>query len=183
MPDTSLIKGHINIDFLTDEMLDETIFKETHHIEFTWEELGLPKPKVKQESAIVHQSFGSDCPDWAHEIKNMFANTIEHSMVTINLIEPGFFIPPHRDAFLKLREFARVNNIDITDKEPVRINLFLQDHKIGHYFEMDDKVCFNYKKGDYAIIKLGKIHSVINIGNENRYTLQVSGFANKGTYT
>jgi len=104
-------------------------------------------------------------------------------MVTINLIEPGFFIPPHRDAFLKLREFARVNNIDITDKEPVRINLFLQDHKIGHYFEMDNTICFNYKKGDYAIIKLGKIHSVINIGNENRYTLQVSGFANKGIYT
>jgi len=183
MPKNSLIKGHIDIDFLTNEMLDQTVFKETHHLEFNWEELGLPKPKVKQESAMVHQSFGSDCPTWAHKIKDMFSKTIEHSMVTINLVEPGFFIPPHRDAFLKLREYVKINNIDITDKEPVRINLFLQDHKIGHFFEMENEVCFNYKKGDFAIIKLNKIHSVINIGNENRYTLQVSGFANKGTYT
>lgn len=40
----------------------------------------------------------------------------------------------------------------------------------------------NYKKGDYTIIRLNKIHSVINIGNENRYTLQVSGFADKGIF-
>ena len=177
-----MIKGHIDINFLTDDMLHEALFKETHHIEFTWQEIGLSKPKEKQESAIVHQSFGSDCPEWAHRIKDMFSNKIEHSMVTINLIKPGFFIPPHKDVFLKLHSYAKENNIDLTNKEAVRINLFLQDHKIGHFFEMENEVCMNYKKGDYAIIRLGKIHSVINIGNENRYTLQVSGFADKDTF-
>jgi len=36
MPKNSLIKGHIDIDFLTNEMLDQTVFKETHHLEFNW---------------------------------------------------------------------------------------------------------------------------------------------------
>ncbi len=47
---------------------------------------------------------------------------------------------------------------------------------------MENNVCMNYTKGDFAVIKQGKIHSVINIGNENRYTLQVSGFADKDTF-
>lgn len=125
-----MIKGHIDIDFVTDKMLEEAVFNETHHIEFTWEEIGLSKPKERQESAIVHQSFDTDCPEWAHRIKDMFSNKIEHRMVTINLIKPGFFIPPHTDAFLKLHKYAKEHNIDIKDKEPIRINLFLQDHKL-----------------------------------------------------
>jgi quercetin dioxygenase-like cupin family protein len=47
---------------------------------------------------------------------------------------------------------------------------------------MENEVCMTYVKGDFAVIKMNKIHSVINIGNENRYTLQVSGFADKDTF-
>lgn len=177
-----MIKGHIDIDFVTDEMLEETVFKETNHIQFNWDELGIPRPKESQVCAIVHQSFGDDCPAWAHQIKEMFADKIQHGMVTVNLIKPGFFIPPHKDAFFKLRQYASDNNIDLTNKEPVRINVFLQDHKLGHFFEMENEVCMNYKKGDFTVIKLGKTHSVINIGNENRYTLQVSGFVGEGLF-
>lgn len=177
-----MIKGHVDIDFVTDEVLANTVFKETHHISFTWQEMGIAAPQEKQDCAIVHQSFDKDCPEWAHRIKDLFSDKIVHRMVTINLIKPGFFIPPHKDAFLKLNKYAEDNEIDITNKEPVRVNLFLQDHKLGHFFEMENQVCMNYKKGDFAVIKAGRIHSVINIGNENRYTLQVSGFADKDTF-
>lgn len=174
-----MIKGHIDIDFVTDDMLHNIEFKEKNHLRLNWGELGIKEPDEIQQSAIVYQSFENDCPEWAFRIKEMFADMLECRMVTLNLIKPGYFIPPHRDAFFKLRQYAKDNNIDTTNKEPVRINLFLQDHKIGHFFEMENEVCMNYKKGDFALIKLGKIHSVINIGNENRYTLQVSGFADK----
>ena len=177
-----MIKGHINIDFVTDEMLEQAVFKEQNHIIFTWRELGILEPAEVQQCAIVHQSFGDDCPQWAHQVKDLFGSTIHHKMVTINLVKPGHFIPPHRDEFLKLHKYAQERNLNLTNMEPVRINVFLQDHKLGHFFEMENQVCMDYKKGDFAIIRMNKRHSVINIGNENRYTLQVSGFAEKGMF-
>lgn len=180
-----MIKGHVNIDFITDDMLAETVFTEiteVSHANGLWEELNLAPPVYPIDSPTINQSFADDCPAWAQEVKKLFDNKIQYSMLTMNLVKPGTFIPPHKDKFHRLFEFAKNNNIDLTNKEPVRINLFLQDHKIGHFFEMENEVCMNYKKGDYAIIRLDKIHSVINIGNENRYTLQVSGFADKDTF-
>ncbi len=177
-----MIKGNINIDFLTDEMLQSTIFHETSKIHANWNELGIPAPSEPLACAIVHQSFNDAAPDWAHRIKDMFEGIVDNMMVTVNLVKPGYFIPPHKDQFLKLQNYALTQNLDLENKEPIRINVFLQDHKLGHFFEMENEVCMNYKKGDFVIIRLGKIHSVINIGNENRYTLQVSGFVNKGTY-
>ena len=34
-----------------------------------------------------------------------------------------------------------------------RINLFLQDRLMGHYFEMENEAWIDYKKGDYTITK------------------------------
>ena len=180
-----MIKGYANIDFVTDDMLLRTKFEETTevgHANGLWEELLVSPPLYPIGSATIYQSFGNKCPKWAQKIKTMFDDKIKYSTITINLVKPGNFIPSHKDKFYRLLEFAKNNNLDLTNKEPIRINLFLQDHKIGHFFEMDNKVCMNYKKGDYVIIKPNKVHSVINIGNENRYTLQVSGFADKDTF-
>lgn len=177
-----MIKGNVNLDFVTDDMLRALVFPEVTHADRNWKELGIPAPAEPQICAIVHQAFDTYAPRWAHRVKDMFADVLEHRMVTINLVKPGNFIPPHKDAFIKLHQYAKDQQIDLTNKEAVRINVFLQDHKLGHFFEMENEVCMNYKKGDFAVIKLGKVHSVINIGNENRYTLQVSGFADKDTF-
>ncbi|PSI00451.1 hypothetical protein C7K08_13065 [Synechococcus lacustris str. Tous] len=180
-----MIKGHVNIDFITDDMLEELVFTEkteTREAGGYWNTLGISTPNFPVDADIVYQTFGDSCPSWVNNVKYLFDNWLKYSMVTINKLTPGCFIPPHKDKFHRLFEFAKNNNIDLTNKEPIRINLFLQDHKIGHFFEMENEVCMNYKKGDYAIIRLDKIHSVINIGNENRYTLQVSGFADKDTF-
>jgi hypothetical protein len=177
-----MIKGHINLDFLTDEMLKSSTFPEMNHVHLNWEELGIPAPQETQSSAIVYQAFNHHAPQWAHCVKDMFADILEHRMVTVNLVKPGNFIPPHKDVFIKLHQYAKEQRLDLTNKEAVRINVFLQDHKLGHFFEMENEVCMTYVKGDFAVIKMNKIHSVINIGNENRYTLQVSGFADKDTF-
>lgn len=177
-----MIKGHINIDFITDDMLKSTTFPEINVVHLNWNELGIPAPEEPQRCAVVYQAFETYAPQWAHQVKDMFSGILEHSKVTVNLVKPGNFIPPHKDMFIRLFQYAKENQIDLTNKEPIRINVFLQDHKIGHFFEMEKEVCMNYNKGDFAIIKPNKIHSVINIGNENRYTLQVSGFADKDTF-
>ena len=180
-----MINGHININFVNTEMLAKIKFAEHNHVLYAggiWDDLGVPVPDFPYDGPWVYQSFGGDCPTWAHQIKDMFSDKLECSTVAVNLVKPGHYIPPHKDKFYKLFEIAKKNKLDLTNKEPVRINLFLQNHKLGHFFEMNNDVCMNYKKGDYTIIKFGQLHSVINIGNENRYTLQVSGFADKGTF-
>jgi hypothetical protein len=177
-----MIKGHINIDFVTNDMLHDVHFGEptlVQHANGLWEDLGVSEPLYPSGAAIVYQLFGDACPTWAHQIKSLFDEKILYSTVTINLLKPGNFIPPHKDMFYRLMQFAKDNKIDMQNKEPIRINVFLQDRKLGHFFEMENNFCSNYKKGDFTIIKQGKVHSVINIGNENRYTLQVSGFADK----
>ena len=40
----------------------------------------------------------------------------------------------------------------------------------------------DYKKGDFTVIKPNAEHHVANLGYQNRYTLQVTGFAEKGTF-
>jgi len=180
-----MIKGNVDISHITYEMLDELLFDSPTHVEYAnglWEEIGVCIPSYPNNSAIVYQLFGDACPPWGHHIKSLFDEKILYSTVTINLLKPGNFIPPHKDMFYRLMSFAKDNNIDLHDKEPVRINIFLQDHKLGHFFEVENEVCMNYKKGDYTIIRRGALHSVVNIGNENRYTLQVSGFVDKGIF-
>ena len=178
-----MYKGHVDIDFVNNEMLCNVKFKEHNHVKWAgglWDDLGVPVPDFPYDSPWVYQSFEDDCPLWAHDIKRMFNDVLSYSTVTINLLKPGNFIPPHRDQFYKLLKIA--HHTEIKDLEPIRINIFLQDAQLGHFFEMEGETWMNYKKGDYTIIRRGVLHSVVNIGNENRYTLQVSGFADKGIF-
>jgi len=178
-------KGHINIDFVTEEMLSITQFHTHNHVRWCggfWKEQGVPVPDFPYEAPWVHQSFDQDCPYWAHKIKSMFDDVLEHSTVTINLMKPGRYIPPHKDLFFKLLQNAP-EHIVKSNLEPVRINVFLQDHHIGHIYEMNGETWLDYKKGDYTVIKKGIPHCVINIGYMPRYTLQVSGFAKPETFT
>ena len=178
-----MYKNHINLDFVTDEMLSSIKFTEHNHVALgggIWDALGVAMPNFPYESPWVHQSFEENCPQWAHDIKNLFKDDLMLPTVTLNLVEPGRFIPPHRDLFYRLLQHSPKN---ILDKEPVRINIFLQDWQIGHIFEMEGETWMNYKKGDFTIIRKGVLHSVINIGYAPRYTMQISGFAEKGRFT
>ena len=58
------------------------------------------------------------------------------------------------------------------------LNLFLQDRLMGHYFEMEDKTWLDYKRGDYTIIEPNKTHLVANLGYQQRFTMQITGYAN-----
>lgn len=60
-------------------------------------------------------------------------------------------------------------------KNPVRYTMFLEDFQPGHIFVYDDKMISNYKAGDvYEWSDPMMVHGVVNIGYNNRYTLQVT---------
>ena len=175
-----MIRGNIDLSFVTNSMLDSTVFAEENHVDYAngiWSELGVAQPQYPANSAVVYQSFNESCPDWAQEIKSKFDGFLKYSTVTINKVLPGNFIPPHRDGFYKLREFTK--DFDVAGLELVRINIMLQDKKIGHVLELEGEVLNNYRRGDYVYIFPGRLHLVANVGFEPRYTCQVSGFATR----
>lgn len=177
-----MYKGHIDIDFISNEMLAKIKFAEHNHVKWCgglWDELGVPVPDFPYDGPWVYQSFEDDCPLWAHNVKQKFNDVLLYPTVAINLLKPGNYIPPHKDLFYKLLQSAPA---EITDMEPVRVNIFLQDAQLGHFFEMNGETWLNYKKGDYTVIHKGVLHSVVNIGHYPRYTMQISGFAKKGLF-
>ena len=171
-----MIEGNLNIDFITEEILDSTVYAKSNdvgHANGLWEHQNISKPDYPNGSALVHQSFQHECPDWAHEVKDMF-DWVKYGQVTINKIDPGCFIPPHTDTMYKFYKFLDNNKITYKSN-PVRYTMFLTDHKLGHFININGVTLDTYSKGDYTIIKPNQIHMVANIGPEPRYTLQVTG--------
>ena len=94
---------------------------------------------------------------------------------TVSAIEqrPGNTIPLHIDRFYKLRQKVQDNT-----RQPVRVNIFLEDWKMGHILQFEDKVITNWKKHTGFIFNEHVLHLSSNCGMQNKYTLQVSGFLN-----
>ena len=90
---------------------------------------------------------------------------------------PGRFIAPHQDTLYKLRKKVEKEGLEVEGMDAFRVNLFLQDRLMGHYFEMENEAWIDYKKGDYSIIRRNQTHLVANLGNEPRFTMQITGFA------
>lgn len=108
-------------------------------------------------------------PNWVSEVEKKF--DLKNKTSCIYCMTPGTIMPEHRDFYKKyksLYNLKKVNNI-------VRIVVFLEDWKSGHYFEIEDMPIVNWKRGDYIMWKNDTPHMAANIGRENRYTLQITG--------
>lgn len=175
-----MIKGNVNISHITYEMLEDLVFTErteTREAGGYWHALGVDTPNFPAGVDIVHQSYGDNCPAWANNVIALFDSWLKYSMVTINKLTPGCFIPPHQDTLYRIRQKILNEKLDVSMLQPVRINLFLQNKELGHMFEMEGRFLDEYKQGDFAIITPNKTHSVANLGYINRYTMQLTGFA------
>lgn len=100
-----------------------------------------------------------------------FGNTVfpRFSMSIIKQY-PGQTIPNHIDTFYT---FALKNGI--LQEQCVRINIFLEDWKNGHYFEIKGKPVLQWKKGDAVMIYKNELHLSGNMGMEPKYTMQITG--------
>ena len=173
-------KGHADISHITDEMLYRLKFTEHTNTVYSagyWDRMGVAVPDYPYDAPWVWQVFEDDCPSWVKEMKYSFP-WLKHSSVTVNKIMPGRFIAPHYDTLYKITQKVKNENIDVEGMKTYRINLFLQDRLMGHYFEMEDKTWLDYKRGDYTIIEPNKTHLVANLGYQQRFTMQITGYAN-----
>ncbi len=85
-------------------------------------------------------------------------------------METNDIIPNHSDAYNVYTKKFGCKTEDV-----VKVLLFLEDWKSGHYFEVNSKPIVDWKSGDYYQWKGSTKHFAANIGIEPRYTLQITG--------
>ena len=174
-----MLKGHVDIEHISGEMLYRLRFNEHTHTVYSggfWDKMGVPVPDYPYDAPWVWQVFEDECPPWVKHTKTLFP-WLKNSVVTVNKLMPGRFIAPHQDTLYKLRKKVEDEGSNIEGMEPYRVNLFLQDRLMGHYFEMEDQAWIDYVKGDYTVIKRNATHLVANLGYQARFTMQITGFA------
>ena len=108
--------------------------------------------------------------DIGDDIKNFINTLFDRCSCSIFKQMPGQTLPQHTDTFYT---FAEKNNIN--PKKCIRLNVFLEDWKTGHYFEINDTPVLQWKAGDAIIIEYDKPHLSGNMGLEPKYTMQITG--------
>jgi hypothetical protein len=94
-------------------------------------------------------------------------------VITVSTIKqpPGCVIPLHKDTFYRINQ----KHPERTETK-VRANIYLEDWKLGHFIQYNDRVSTHWKKGQGLIWDSDVLHLGANAGISPKYTLQVSGF-------
>jgi hypothetical protein len=129
---------------------------------------GFPKT-FGLSNTIIHQKFWDrhEC-DYEELGKKLGLEVVSVSTITQ---PPGMINPLHRDTFYQIKIKYPENSRKI-----VRCNIYLEDWKLGHFLQYEDKVDVHWKQGDGHMWDSERLHLSANAGMENKPTLQVSGF-------
>jgi hypothetical protein len=95
---------------------------------------------------------------------------LKNTVVAINKMTPGQILPFHKDKYVT---YSKINSVK-NKKNIVRIIIFLEDTKPGHQLWIKDKVCTG-PAGSYFGWQGQTKHMAANLGEEDRYTLQITG--------
>ena len=96
--------------------------------------------------------------------------------LTIYKMETDEVLPVHFDTYKYYRKLFNLDDtIDI-----VRTIVFLKDWSSGHYIEIDGQAHVGWKAGDWFMWMNETPHMAANIGLDPRYTLQITGWIEKG---
>ena len=104
-------------------------------------------------------------------------NQLGMEVISVSSIrqDPGNSIPYHKDTFYKIRT-AHPERTDTI----VRVNVFLEDYKLGHFFQATlDNEHFpvpHWNANEAYIFDSSVYHLSSNAGLDPKYTLQISGF-------
>jgi hypothetical protein len=99
-------------------------------------------------------------------------------VITVSTIKqpPGNIVPIHRDTFFQIKQRHPDR------KEPkVRANIYMEDWKVGHMIQYQNqwrewKTSDHWIKGQGFIWDSEPLHVSANVGFQDKYTMQVSGF-------
>ena len=107
-------------------------------------------------------------PNWIHKVSDIL--DLKNCGHVIYRMDTNDIMPTHSDHY---NTYCKVFDVEYNDV--YRAIVFLEDWKPGHYFEIDNTGCTNWKAGDYYLWKGDVVHAASNIGIDPRYTLQITG--------
>jgi hypothetical protein len=85
----------------------------------------------------------------------------------------GTVLPTHSDLYVK---YVKLFNLQGQEHRIRRAVVFLEDWKLGHYSEINNFGLVNWQAGTVLEWEYDVPHSAANIGVEDRYTLQITGW-------
>lgn len=85
---------------------------------------------------------------------------------------PGTILPTHQDLYSR---YIDIFNLRGQEQSIRRAVVFLEDWKPGHYGEYVDVPYVNWRAGDTVEWAYDTPHMAANMGQADRYTLQVTG--------
>jgi hypothetical protein len=98
--------------------------------------------------------------------------------LTIYKMETDEVLPVHFDTY---KYYKKLFDLDDT-VDIVRTIVFLKDWVSGHYIEIDGQAHVGWKAGDWFMWSNNTPHMAANIGLDPRYTLQITGWTEKGQW-
>ncbi|MFO7744962.1 MAG: hypothetical protein R6V36_06240 [Psychroflexus sp.] len=126
--------------------------------------------RYRKAGFTEHNSFYYQAFDMPADIKEFAASLFPRCSISVMRQPSGQTLPSHEDTFYR---FANTHNIDPYDC--VRINIFLEDWRSGHYFEINDTPIVSWKAGEAVVIYRDEPHLSGNMGMTEKYTMQITG--------
>jgi hypothetical protein len=134
---------------------------------------GMPETYTYDNTEISQLWWNEDQVDYDDLGKKLGMEVVTVSSIRLR---PGNIIPLHRDMFYQIKK-----RFPDDTRPRVRANINLEEWKNGHFIQVNHKgvpkVCSGWKQGSGHLWCTEIEHIGANCGMENKFSLQVSGFA------
>lgn len=147
-----------NLDYKNEEFNDQTALDH-------WRDLGFTQSRFTGDLYDMRNPE----PDWIEPFRKVFP--WENFSWSLYRMGSGTVLPSHSDTYAKFRELNSVEDPDSIWRAVV----FLEPWQSGHYFEIDSRSLCYWKAGDYVVWQNSVKHLAANLGETDRYTLQITG--------
>jgi hypothetical protein len=108
-------------------------------------------------------------PDWIVPFRTIFP--FERFSWNLCRMPPGRVLPARKDTYDR---FKLVHGLETTHNVVCTI-VFLEDWASGHYLEMNGRPFTGWRAGDWVSWRNDFLHLTANMGQTDRYTLQLTG--------
>jgi hypothetical protein len=109
-----------------------------------------------------------DLPSWVLPIAEQTG--LKQLGASLYRMNTGCILPVHSDTYSLYKHFYGIQHNRI-----MRIVVFLEDWSSGHYLEVDGNPVVGWSAGDWVGWNYNCPHMAANIGNTDRYTMQITG--------
>jgi len=130
-----------------------------------WRRLGYSQTRFTGDMYDMRNSE----PVWVDSFRSIFP--FERFSWSFYRMAPGCVLPAHRDTYDR---FKLVHGLE-TSHSVVRAIVFLEDWASGHYMEMNGTSFTGWRAGDWVSWHDDFLHLAANMGQTDRYTLQLTG--------